>query len=211
MTQPHDWIEPPQEFAGEDEIGDIEAYWDSASPDRNHRSGEGPGARYGSPPIQFTPLYVTLIDSDLGGRDGTPKSSTLIHGRLNAPCKLRSANKEEHEANGEMEFPAGTIVGIWTKSGMKELKKLAGANVWMANGQKIRGEVKYFKDLGQAGRSPMVLFTIRHTGEGKPIEVRNDYRDESLPDAAKARRERLKQLREERIESKPVDLDDIPF
>ena len=212
-------IQAPAEFAGgEEELGDIEGYWDAASPDRNHKSGEGPGARYGSPPMQWTPLHATVIDSGLE----VGKSSTLIHGRLNKPAVLRSAVKAE----GELEFPAGTVVGVWAKAGLKDLKKLAGVDVWMANGQNIRGKAQFFKHLGVEGRSPMVLFTIRPRRDGKTLldakgnpvppenlvlTVKNDYREESLPDADKARRERRQRRREELAEATPLDLDDLPF
>lgn len=203
MTQKPERIAPPAEFDSGEDVGDIEAYWDAASPDRNTKSGEGPGARYGHDPITFTPLFVTLIDNTMQ----VGKASTLIHCRLDAPATLRSADKDE----GDIEFPAGAIIGIWAKAGMKELKKLGGAKCWMSNGQNTRHGVKFFKDLGIPGQSPMVLFTIRHTGTGKVLEVKNDYRNEALPENIKARIERKKQQIEERAEAAPIDLDDIPF
>lgn len=206
MSEPQ-WIAPPAEFGGEQGEGDIEAYWDAASPDRNTKSGVGPGAKYGHGPITFTPLYVTLIDNK-SSRE-VVKSSTLIHARLDAPATLRPAD-EDNEGD-EAEFPAGTIIGFWAKAGMKELKKLGGAKCWMSNGQMTRTGPKYFKDLGIPGQSPMVLFTIRHTGDGKPLTVKNDYRKESLPENIKARLDRAKLRREEEAEATPIDLDDIPF
>lgn len=197
----------PEGFAGEEEVPDIEAYWDSASPDRNNpKTGEGPGAKYGHHPVIVTPLFVTLIDSDID--DTAPKSSTLIHCRLERAAVLRVAEKDSKE---QREFPAGTIVGIWAKAGMKPLKKLANTRVFLANGQVVRGQMQFFKNLGKAGRSPMVLFTIRPEGPGEALTVKNDYRDESLPELQRMRKQLVEKRRAEAIESAPVDLDDIPF
>lgn len=207
---PPKWIAPPSDYAtGEEEIGDIEAYWDSASPDRNHKDGMGPGTKYGHAPIEFIPLYVTLIDSDMqNDRDtGTVKTSTLLHGKLLKPAVLRNADKKHPK---DEEFPAGTIVGIWTKAGLRDIKKMAGAHVWLSSGKFIRGEMQFFKQIGERGQ-PMVLFTVKPNPkgpEGKPIEVKNDFRKESLPEYQREKRDRLRKAREE---AAPVDFDDIPF
>lgn len=200
----------PAGFEATDEVPDIEAYWDTASPDRNTKTGEGPGARYGHDPVVVTPLFVTLIDSGVSARgDEAPKSSTLVHCRLEAEAVLRSAERDA----GDQLFPKGTIVGIWTKAGLKPLKKMFGAPVFIANGQQIRGQMHFFKSLGVAGRSPMVLFTIRPTAnaEYRPMTVKNDYRDESLPEVQRARKERAAARREQELDAQPIDLDDIPF
>lgn len=195
---PQSWTEAPAEFA--EGTGDLAAYWESASPKTAKRD-----ELYGSPPVTFTPLYVTLTDSDIDKE----KTSTLIHCRLEAPCLLRSAIKDE----GYVTFPAGTLFGIWSKPGMKDLKKLANQKVWMRNGQKApRGDgVTYFKEIGQ--QSPMVVFTIKWSADVKfePLRVREDYRQESLDDAAQQRRARRAQRIAEKAEALEGGDDFIPF
>lgn len=195
---PNEWTEAPAEFA--EGTGDLAGYWESASPKTAKRD-----ELYGSPPVTFTPLHVTLTDSQI---DPT-KSSTLIHCRLEAPCKLRSAI----EGEGYIDFPAGTLFGIWAKPGMRELKKLAGTKVWMRNGQKNprdRG-VTYFKEIGQ--QSPMVVFTIKWPSDAKfePLRCREDHREESLDDAAKQRTARRAARAAEKAEALEGGDDFIPF
>ncbi len=181
---PDDSDGPPAGF--EQASGDLVGYWESASPPS--RNSEG---KQGSGPVLFTPLWVTLSDSDLDEK----KTSTLLHGRLERDCLLRSANKEE----GYKVFPKGAMFGIWTKPGMKPIQSLAGAVVWMRNGIEVRkGEIHYFKEIGKP--SPMVLYDIRNQGKGNKITIREDRRDHSLPT----------KLREQRA-SIAQDLGDIPF
>lgn len=202
-TEPQAWVEPPQEF--NEGTTDLAAYWESASPQTAKR-----GAVYGSPPVSFTPLHVTLSDS----RRDVSKTSTLIHCRLEAPCVLRSSNKEE----GLVTFPAGTLFGIWAKPGMKPLKRLAGVKVWMANGQKNpRGDVTYFKEFIRNGEEAlMVVYTIKWPkgAEGTLLKVMEDHRVESLPDAEQQRRQRRAARAAERANSEESgygDLEDLPF
>lgn len=178
-----DLSQPPEGF--EQASGDLAGYWETASP--ASRTSE---EKLGSDPILFTPLWVTLSDSDLDPK----KTSTLLHARLLAPATLRSADKEE----GYVEFGAGTLFGIWTKPGMKPLQTLGGAKVWMRNGQQQGDRVVYFKDIGKP--SPMVLFDIRNQGKGEKLQVREDRRDKSLPENLKEKRAQVAQ-----------DLGDIPF
>lgn len=201
---PQEWVEPPSEFDAEG-TPDLAAYWESASPATAKR-----GEIYGSPPVTFTPLYVTLTDSDLDPR----KSSTLLHCRLEAPCLLKSATRDE----GYVEFPAGTFFGIWTKPGMKALKERAGVKCWMRNGQKVRNEIQYFKDISKPGdktERTMVVFDIRWAKDAprKYLEVRDDHRNESLPDAEQQRRERRAAKAAERANARDNDDGDefIPF
>ena len=174
---------PPDGF--EQASGDLAGYWETASPES--RTSE---EKYGSGPVLFTPLWVTLSDSELDNK----KTSTLLHARLLKPCLLRSANKEE----GYVEFPAGTLFGIWTKPGMKPLQTLGGSKVWMRNGQQQGDKIVYFKEIGKP--SPMVLFDIRNQGKGDKLQVREDRRDKSLPENLKEKRAQVAQ-----------DLGDIPF
>lgn len=178
-----DLSQPPEGF--EQASGDLAGYWETASP--ASRTSE---EKHGSDPILFTPLWVTLSDSDLDGK----KTSTLLHARLLAPAVLRSADKEE----GYVEFSAGTLFGIWTKPGMRPLQTLGGSKVWMRNGQQQGDRVVYFKDIGKP--SPMVLFDIRNQGKGEKLQVREDRRDKSLPENLKEKRAQVAQ-----------DLGDIPF
>lgn len=175
---------PPKGF--EQASGDLVGYWESASPPS--RTSE---EKHGSGPVLFTPLWVTLSDSDLDNK----KTSTLLHGRLEKDALLRSANKEE----GYKVFPKGSMFGIWTKPGMKPIQSLAGAVVWMRNGIEVRkGEIQYFKEIGKP--SPMVLFDIRNQGKGSKITIREDRRDQSLPQKLREQRATIAQ-----------DLGDIPF
>lgn len=193
---PQEWTEAP---AGFDEgAGDLVGYWESASPATAKR-----GELYGSPPVMFTPLFVTLSDSDI---DDT-KSSTLIHCRLETPCLLRSANKDE----GYVQFPAGSLFGIWAKPGLKELKRRANQKIWLRNGQQQRGQVVYFKEIGQ--QSPMVIYTIRWGTDAKTeaLTVRDDHRKESLDDAAQQRRQRRAARAAEKAEALEGGDEFIPF
>lgn len=201
LSQPHAWVEPPSEL--NEGTSDLSAYWESASPATRKR-----GETYGSPPVTFTPLYVTLSDSRLDAS----KTSTLIHCRLEAPSVLRSANADE----GFKEFPVGTLFGIWAKPGMKALKKLSGVKTWMANGQKQGDKVVYFKEFQRGSEEAvMVIYTIRwpKDAEGKVLRVMEDHRDESLPDAEQQRRARKQARAQERANSDDGlgDMDDLPF
>lgn len=178
-----DLSKPPEGF--EQVSGDLQGYWETASPPTRQSD-----AKEGSAPVLFTPLWVTLSDSDL---DAT-KTSTLLHGRLEAPCVLRAAQKEE----GYKEYPKGTMFGFWTKPGQKALGTLGGAVVWMRNGIEVAGKLELFKEIGKP--SPMVQFDIRAQGKGSKLPIREDRRDKSLP----------AKLREQRAEI-AQDLGDIPF
>lgn len=220
-NEPHDNLGAPALPDADDEeapagfqqaSGDIVAYWDPASP------GKGPGKngskdpkfwyseqhgfRRGSGPILFTPIDVVLSDSNLSTEDN-PKTSTLLFGRLEKACKLRSANDEE----GIKEFEPGALIGIWTKPGMKPLGRLAGTKVWMRNGQKINEKLVMFKDIKKP--SPMVLFDIMNEKPGKPLPVREDRRVVSLPQKEKDRRAALAAAAASAPEAE--DLGDIPF
>lgn len=181
---------PPKGF--EQVSGDIVAYWDPASPgkgtgsreaakDSKYWTSEQHGFRAGSGPILFQPIDCVLSDSKLS-TDDNPKTSTLLFGKLLKATKLRSAIEEE----GYKVFEVGSLIGIWTKPGMKPLQMLAGAQVWMRNGQELNGKISYFKDIGKP--SPMVQFDIRHKGTGKALPVREDRRDKSLPDELRSKR-----------------------
>lgn len=180
--------------------GDIVAYWEAASPgkDPKGKNNNDPkfwyredfGFRGGSPPILFTPIDCVMQDSKLEDK----KTSTLIFGKLERPCKLRSAVEQE----GYKEFAAGSLVGIWTKPGMRPLQKLAGARVWMRNGVKINSQIVLFKDVDKP--SPMVQFDIRNEGKGHELPVREDRRDKSLPQAVRDKRAEVAQ-----------EVGDIPF
>ena len=177
----------------EDYSGDIEAFWEPYSEPTRKRD-----AREGSPPILFTPLYLTLMDSQI--EEG--KSTTLLHGRLEAPAVLRAAGQKGEEPRYE-EFEAGTQIGIWTKAGMAKLKKLANVKVHLAN----TGEVREI-----AGKpSPMVLFSIKvpKGAKGEPLRVFEDRRKDSLPDEVKQKRAKAAETRSK--EAADFDMDDVPF
>lgn len=183
FVAPSDLSKPPEGF--EQVGGDLQGYWESASPETRQKE-----ATYGSDPVLFTPLFVTLSDSQIDSK----KTSTLVHCRLEAPCTLRSAQKDE----GYREFPAGTLFGVWTKPGMKALDQLAGARVWMRNGIQVGKETIYFKDVERP--SPMVLFDIRAQGKGEKLKIQEDRRKESLPERLRAR-----------LAKETEDMDGIPF
>lgn len=186
-TEPEvDLSKPPEGF--EQASGDLVGYWEAASP-----PGRNSEFREGSGPVLFVPLFCTLSDSSLG-TPKEPKSSTLLHARLEAPCILRSAQKAE----GYRQFPKGALFGIWTKPGMKPLQRLAGATVWMRNGIEVAGKIEYFKEIDRP--SPMVVFDIRAKGDGQKLKVAEDRRELSLP--AKVREQRAAIVE---------DLSDIPF
>lgn len=162
--------------------GDLVGYWEPSSQQTNRRD-----ARPGSPAVLFTPLFVTLSDSKMKVRPDEPtKSATLLHARLDRPCVLRSAKKEE----GYKIFPKGSLFGIWTKPGMKALQNLGNTTVWMKNAG--------FKDVGQM--SDMVVFDIRWEKDGERLKVQDDRRDKSLPANLRAARAQVTDR-----------MDDIPF
>lgn len=163
--------------------GDLVGYWEAASQRTAKRD-----ALPGSPAVLFTPLFVTLSDSKLKPRPGeAPKSATLLHARLERPCRLRAAKKED----GYRVFPAGSLFGIWTKPGMRRLETLGGVTVWMKNAG--------FKEMGE-GKNDMVQFDIKATKDGERLRVKEDRRNESLP-------AKLREARAQVAEK----FDDIPF
>ena len=176
--------ECPQGF--ERRSGDLAGYWESTT--YNEKSLEV--EQEGCPPVLFTPLHCTVQDNKIQSTN----ASVLIHCRLEDKALLRSAVKEE----GFKVFPAGTLFGIWAKTGMQPLKKLAGCKVWMKN-----DGCKRIK----AGQKPMSLFDIRDNGaEGAPLKVLEDRRKDSLSDAEKRRR-----FMAEQEGSAEVDEEFIPF
>lgn len=193
---------PPEGF--EAASTDIAAYWEPASPGKGRGSKEAAkdpkywtmeeyGFRPGSAPILFQPIDCVLSDSKLATEEA-PKSSTLLFGKLLKPAVLKSAAEDE----GYKRFEAGSIIGIWTKPGMRPLQQLAGAQVWMRNGQEVNGKLVYFKDIKKP--SPMVQFDIRHKGTGKSLPVREDRRVKSLPVEIAERRAKVAE-----------EVGDIPF
>lgn len=186
---------PPEGF--ESQSGDLQGYWEAAS-----QGSAKTEPNEGSPPVLFTPLFVTLTDN----KREKEKSSTLIHARLEKPCLLRSAVKEE----GYKVFPKGTLFGIWSKPTMKPLGNLRDIIVWMRNGVEVPGQpgLQKFKDIGKG--SDMVLCDLRWNskdvdaaqkeGRSLKLEIKDDRRVNSLP-------ERLRQKRA----SDAQDTGDIPF
>jgi hypothetical protein len=178
----------------EDFSGDIEAFWEPYSEATRKRD-----AVPGSPPMLFTPLHLTLMDSSIEKN----KSTTLIHGRLEAPCELRVAGTGKDGDDPEYQvFPVGTLIGIWAKPAMRQIRKLGGVKVYLAN----TGETK---DVGKP--SPMVTFTIKAPkgAKGEPLKVLEDRRKESLPEDIKRKRALAAEQREK--ESYEFDMDDVPF
>lgn len=171
---------PPAGF--ESKGGDLKAYWEPAS---QGTAKKPPSA--GSPPVLFTPLHVTLSDSKRPPNKGEAhKSSTLIHCRLERRCRLRSAEKSE----GYQVFEKGTLFGIWSKPGMRQLAGLAGVQVWMKNDG--------FRDVGKD--SDMIMFDIKWEKDGEKLKVLEDHRVHSLP-------AKLKEARAQVADN----LGDIPF
>jgi hypothetical protein len=108
-------------------------------------------------PIFFVPEEATVSDSKLEPQ----KPSGLIRGTLVQGCEAL-LNSDGEQVVGK----PGDRVGVWAKPGMRELKALAGAKVFMfADGE---------KDTGKP--NAMALFEIA-TADGKlgnplPIEDR---------------------------------------
>jgi hypothetical protein len=202
---------PPEGFS--QASGDIVGYWEPASPgkDPKGKNNNDPkfwyreeyGFRGGSPPILFTPIDVVLSDSKLEAK----KTSTLLFGRLERECLLRSAVDDE----GYKKFAKGSLIGVWTKPGMRPLQNLAGAIVWMRNGVKINDNIVLFKDVDKP--SPMVQFDIRNEKLGGKLPVREDRRKESLPDTERAERDQRasKAAAARAAAEAPLSDDNIPF
>lgn len=142
----------------------VAGYWD---PDQAEGSG----------PIEFRMSGCRLIDN---GKEKV-KSSCLILAELVKPCPL-IVNSPKKEEQVLQEFPAGTIVGIWAKAGMRDLQHLQGANVWMApNG---------FQTMKDADKNAMALFKISRDprfAKGTTLQLIEDARKESLTEAAKTK------------------------
>lgn len=155
--------------------GDLVGYWEAPSPPKRKdwlADRNTPPVSIGSPAVLFTPLHVTLSDSKMKGE--SHRCSTLIHCRLEEECELRSADKEE----GYKVFPKGSLFGIWSKPGMRDLNTLAETTVWMGPGG--------FKDTGSP--SLMVAFDIQAGQKGQKLPIKEDRRKDSLPEALKAQR-----------------------
>jgi hypothetical protein len=112
-------------------------------------------------PIFFTPEEATVSDSKLE----PVKPSGLIRGTLVAACEAL-LNSDGEQVVGK----PGDRVGVWAKPGMRELKSLAGAKVFMfADGE---------KDTGKP--NAMALFDISTAGGalGAPLPI-EDKRKQS--------------------------------
>lgn len=116
-------------------------------------------------PIQCRPLSVKLFDGNIE----KDKPSILMTVELTKPCGVRPPKDAE---NGEpFAAPAGSLVGVWYKPGMKAIRDLCGVETWMAK----TGE----KDTGKP--NPMAVFDVRGKAHGTRIPVTEDTRDESKP------------------------------
>ena len=115
-------------------------------------------------PILFVPLEAKAFDSKIE----PTKPSVLIVAKLldSATVMVGSGDMAE-----EAIAPAGALIGIWAKPGMKALRNLRGAQVWMVwDGQEI--------DTGKPNK--MKIFQIASKGQGAPLTITEDMREESV-------------------------------
>jgi len=110
-------------------------------------------------PIHFVPEEATVSDSKLEPH----KQSALIRGVLVDSCEAL-LNADGEQVVGK----AGDRVGVWAKPGMRALKRLAGAKVFMF----ADGELDTGKD------NAMQLFEVASATNGTPLPV-EDKRKQS--------------------------------
>jgi hypothetical protein len=139
-------LEAPADF--DKKGGDLVGFWDSDLT-----------------PIQCIPRSVKLFD----GQIEADKPSILMTVELTKPAAVRPTKDDE---SGEpFAAPAGSLVGVWYKPGMKSIRDLCGVEVWMRQ----EGE----KDTGKP--NPMKLYDITWKVNGTRIPVTEDLRDKSKP------------------------------
>ena len=117
-------------------------------------------------PIHCIPLSVKLFDGNIEA----DKPSILMTVELVSPAGVRPPKDTEA---GEEPFvaPAGSLVGVWYKPGMKSVRDLCGVPCYITpNGE---------KDTGKP--NPMKLFKVESKETGTRIPVTEDTRDESKP------------------------------
>jgi hypothetical protein len=112
--------------------------------------------------IHFIPKEAILQDSKLDPK----KVSILIIGELVADCQLAPGGEDTGEV---IDGKSGDQIGIWAKPGMRSLRNLAGAEVYMyPDGA---------KDTGKP--NPMTVFKIGAKTRGEKLPVIEDRRDKS--------------------------------
>lgn len=129
-----------------EQSSDILGFWDSLSGDTIH----------------MIPRFVRLFDSKIDAS----KPSTLLVAELVEPIEIKDANDKTFVAD------KGSLVGIWTKAGMSDIKHLGGQDVYMyQDGTKEMGK----------GQNPMFLYKILSRTKGTKLPVHGDFRKKSLP------------------------------
>lgn len=145
---------------------DVDGYWD-------HKTGDAF--------VRFRPRGARLMDGHSKDNDieEMSKSSCLIIGELTSPTVLTSSGEDRKPK----EFPAGSVVGIWGKHGMRDLKAVAGCRVQLsyAGEQKMKDDGETDKK-GEA-KKPMVKFKVhvhRQDTRGEQLELIEDTRNLSV-------------------------------
>lgn len=78
-------------------------------------------------PIYVRPKHYTLSDA----KDGS-KPAILIHAELMQPAPLVDM-KDDSEESVVREYPAGTMIGIWYRPGLRQIMQCAGAVTFVAH------------------------------------------------------------------------------
>lgn len=133
--------------AGYEEVGgDVAGFWD---PEHNA--------------LHFIPRSVKLMDSSIDGG----KVSALVTGELVDDTEL---DVTEGNETTKRVVPKGKLVGVWYKPGMRGIRNLAGAKVYIyADGA---------KDVGKG--NPMRTFKVLSKVKSAPlIPIESDTRQES--------------------------------
>lgn len=114
--------------------------------------------------IHVIPREAKIFDNS---QDKT-KVSTLIFCKLVDSAVLQSKN--EYGSEVKVEGKPGDTIGIWGKPGLRnKLINMAERDCFIC----ISGE----KEIGR--QSPMITFSVRAKGLGKPLPLTEDRRDKS--------------------------------
>jgi hypothetical protein len=117
-------------------------------------------------PVRCRPFAVKLMDGNIE----PDKPSILIFATVTGPTGAQGA-KVEGERGEPFVLPVGSLIGIWYKPGMKKIRDLCGADVFMKQtGEKATGKP-----------NPMKLFEVTSDKLGIRIPVTEDIRDKSRP------------------------------
>lgn len=117
-------------------------------------------------PIQGIPMHAKLFD---GKKFDKSKPSMLITIQLTKPLVVDLKREEDAEESETYQAEVGDYVGVWGKPGMRDIRQLAGVEVFIFQD----GE----KDIGKG--QPMKLYDVSSAKLGERLRVTEDTREHS--------------------------------